>query len=236
MKHRLPLIVLLVISFATLGFHYLSVERIMMEMESQSLHRGKRADVQASLFYQSLDGRLVTRYTQPVEQVMITNNKGELAIFNEQDYTVYRTQSLEYSSENNLIYFFLQGKTSDLGLQQMGFQLMDTRFEDGMVVTQWFPPSGLYHLFSQIELVHENYLPIYTGYYDTDKKLVKKVYYTDYRQFPEITLPMTITEFNYLPGGDSIVNRVKFSEVQINQRAVSPWFNFSIPHDAKILE
>lgn len=236
MKHRLPVLVLLVIGFAALGFHYLSVERIMMEMESQSLHRGKRADVKASLFYQSLDGRLVTRYTQPVEQVMITNNKGELAIFNEQDNTVYRTQSLEYSSENNLIYFFLQGKTSDLGLQQMGFQLMDTRFEDGMVITKWFPPSGMYHLFSQVELVHENYLPIFTGYYDKDKMLVKKVYYTDYRQFPEITLPMAITEFNYLPGGDSIVNRVKFSEVQINQRAVSPWFNFSIPHDAKILE
>lgn len=236
MKHRILFLVLLLMGFGALGFRYLSVERIMMEMDSQSLHRGKRADVKASLYYQAFDGRLVTRYTQPVEQVMITNNKGELAIFNEKDHTVYRTQSLEYSSENNLIYFFLQGKTSDLGLQQMGFQLMDTRFEDGMVVTRWFPPSGMYHLFSQIELVHENYLPIFTGYYDTDKKLVKKVYYTDYRQFPEITLPMTITEFNYLPAGDSIVNRLKFSQVQINQRAVSSWFNFSIPHDAKIIE
>ena len=236
MKHRILFLVLLFTGVAALGYRSLSVERIMMEMDSQSLHRGKRAGVKASLFYQALDGRLVTRYSEPVEQVMITNNKGELAIFNEKDYTVYRTQSLEYSSENNLIYFFLQGKTSDLGLQQMGFQLMDTRFEDGMVITRWFPPSDMYHLFSQIELVHENYLPIFTGYYDTDKNLVKKVYYSDYRHFPEITLPMAITEFNYLPGGDSIVNRVKFSEVQINQRAVSSWFNFSIPHDAKIIE
>lgn len=235
MKHRLVLVFIFSISLIFLGFRYLSVERIMMEMHTQSLHKGKRADVNASLFYVALNGQLITRYTRPIEQVMITNNKGELAIFNEKDRTVYRTQSLEYSSENNLIYFFLQGKTSDLGLGQIGFQLMETKMDKGLVITRWFPPAGINHLFSQIELVHENFLPIYSGYYDVNKKLVKKVFFTDYTHFPEITLPLTITEFNYLPGGDSIVNRVKFSDVRINQRAVSPWFNFKIPHDAKII-
>jgi hypothetical protein len=162
MKHKVILLLLLGFSLFAVGFRYLSVDRIMLQMHSQSLHKGKRADVNANLFYQSLDGRLVTRYTEPVDQVMITNNKGEMAIYNEKDNTVYRTQSLEYSSENNLIYFFLQGQTSDLGLGQLGFQLMETLFEDGLVITRWFPPSGMYHLFSHVELVHENYLTIYT--------------------------------------------------------------------------
>ncbi len=236
MKQKAAIILVLFFAFFAMGFHFLTVDRIMLQMHSQSLHKGKRADVKADLFYYSLDGRLITRYTEPVEQVMVTNNKGELAIYSEKDNTVYRTQSLEYSSENNLIYFFLQGKASDLGLGQMGFHLMETLFEDGLVITRWFPPSGMYHLFNYVELVHENYMPIYSGYYDVNKKLVKKVFYTDYRDFPEISLPLTITEFNYLPGGDSIVNRVKFSDVQINHRAVSSWFNFKIPDDAKIIE
>ena len=218
------------------GFRHLGAERIMMRMEAQSLHKGKRADVHAELFYLSYDGRMITKYHKPVDHVMITNNKGEMAIYNETDRTVYREQSLDYSSDNNLIYYFLSGRTQDLGLGQMGFSLTDTEFFDGLVKTSWFPPQGLYHLFSKIELVHEQSLPIYAGYFDASGKLVKKVYYSDYEQFPEIVLPLTVTEFNYLPGNDSIVNRIRFSDVKINHRANSPWFNFRIPDDAKILD
>ncbi len=231
-------IILLVLAPFLMGsaIRYFGVERIMFSMHSQSLHRGQVAEVEADLFYQAWDGKLITKYTRPVQEVMITNNKGELSIYNQEDNTVYRSQSMEYSSENNLIYFFLAGKTQDLGLRQMDFELMETRFEDGLMITEWFPPPSLYHLFSRIELVHEDYLPIYAGYYDAAKNLVKKVYYTNYEEFPEIVLPMSITEFNYTSGGDSIVNRVRFSDVQINRRANSPWFNFEIPEDATIID
>lgn len=214
----------------------MGVDRMMMRMEAQSLHKGKRADVVADLFYVAMDGRMITKYYKPVEHVSITNNKGELAIYNETDNTVYREQSLDYSSDNNLIYFFLSGRMQDLGLRQMGFELMETEFIEGLVKTSWFPPQTMYHLFNRIELVHENSLPIYAAYYDSSKKLVKKVYYTDYEVYAELVLPRTVTEFNYLPGNDSIVNRMMFSEVKINRHAASPWFNFSIPDDAKIME
>ncbi len=235
-KAGLILALMILVFFLGSGFRQLGAERIMMRMEAQSLHKGKRAEVQADIFYQSYDGRMITKYHKPVDHVMITNNKGELAIYNESDRTVYREQSLDYSSDNNLIYYFLTGRTQDLGLSQMGFSLMDTEFFDGLVKTSWFPPQGLYHLFSKIELVHEQSLPIFVGYYDASGKLVKKVYYSDYEQFPEIVLPLTVTEFNYLPGNDSIVNRIRFNDVRINHRANSPWFNFRIPDDAKILD
>lgn len=218
------------------GFRQSGADRIMMQMSSQSLHKGKRADVRAELFYRAYDGRLITRYISPVDYVMSTNNKGELAIYSEKDNTVYREQSIDYSSENNLIYFFLSGLVQDLGLRQLGFQLRDTEFTGGLVRTTWFPPPNMYQMFSYIELVHENQLPIYAGYYDSSNKLVKKVYYTDYAYFSEIVMPLTVTEFNYLPGNDSIVNRIRYSDVRFNRMADSPWFNFVIPEDAKILE
>lgn len=227
---------LLLIMIIMPGFRHAGVDRIMMEMEGQSLHKGKRADMRASMFYRAYDGRLVTKYHTPVDHVVIANNKGELAIYSEKDNTVYREQSIEYSTENNLIYFFLSGMIQDLGLKQMGFQLIDTEFIDGLVKTNWFPPQTLYHMFSRIELVHENQLPIYAGYYDNNKKLIKKVFYTDYNFFPEIILPLTVTEFNYLPGNDSIVNRIRFSHVIMNHRANSSWFNFSIPDNAKLID
>ncbi len=215
---------------------YSGADRVMLRMKSQSLQGGKAATVEAELFYQSLDGRMITVFEQPYHQVMITNKKGELSVYRPGENTLYRRQSMEYSSENNLVYFFLEGKTHDLGLHEMGFAQTKTEFDNGLLITHWMPPAALGHLFSHIELVHEDYMPIYAGYYDASRKLVKKVYYSNYEVFPQIVLPMTITEFNYLPGGDSIVSRVQFSEVYFNRQAVSSWFDFEIPHDAQILD
>ncbi len=218
------------------GFSRMGVDRIMLSMESQTLQKGKAATVRAELFYQSLNGRMVTKFIQPVEQIMITNRLGELSIYNFDDHSVYRRQSMEYSSENNLIYFFLNGKTQDMGLRDMGFTQISTEFSEGLMITKWMPPAALGHLFSHIELVHEDFMPIYAGYYDAGQKLVKKVYYSDYEIFPEIILPLTITEFNYLPDGDSIISRVRFSDIHMNRQAVSAWFDFEIPDDATIID
>lgn len=225
-----------VLSLLASASFYGGADRVMLRMKSQSLQGGRAATVEAELFYQSLDGRMVTVFQQPYHQVMVTNKQGELSVYRPGENTVYRRQSMEYSSENNLVYFFLEGKTHDLGLREMGFTQTKTEFEDGLLITHWMPPAAMGHLFSHIKLVHEDYMPIHAAYYDASRKLVKKVYYSNYEVFPQIILPMTITEFNYLPGGDSIVSRVQFSEVYLNRQAVSSWFDFSIPHDAQILD
>ncbi len=234
-KRAIAAIIILIAPFFA-GFSYFGVERIMLRMESHSLQAGRAAGLTAELFYQSLDGRLVTRLEAPVNQVMITNRLGELTIYDPEKNTVYRTQSLEYSSENNLIYYFLNGKTQDMGLAEMGFTRQKVEFDGALMITEWMPPSQLNHLFSHIELVHEDYMPIYAGYFDAGGKLVKKVYYSEYEIFADIILPMRLTEFNYLPGGDSIINRVILSEVRMNRRAVSSWFDFEIPEDANIID
>ncbi|MFO7873222.1 MAG: hypothetical protein R6U62_01930 [Bacteroidales bacterium] len=232
---RIPVILLSVFLLVITGFVRFGSDRIMLHMESQSLQRGKTATLEASMFYQSVEGKLITKFLDPVNEVMITNREGELTIYNEEDNTVYRTRSLEYSSENNLMYFFLNDRLQDLGLRQIGFTQTGTSLEDGLMITQWSPPASMSHLFSRVELVHDDYMPIYAGYYDADHELVKKIYYSDYEIYPDVTLPMTITEFNYLPGGDSIVNRVRFYDVRMGSEADSPWFDFDVPEDATII-
>jgi uncharacterized protein YacL (UPF0231 family) len=48
-----------------------------------------------------------------------------------------------------------------------------------------------------------------------------------------VYLPGLVTEFNYI-GNDSIINRIRFSDIKVNHQAVSPWFNFEIPSDASL--
>ncbi len=215
------------------GFKSASVERIMLHMESQSLHRGKVVRVEAEVFFQAHSGKMVTRYIEPAHQVMVTNSKGEVAVYNEKDNTVSYRQGAEYSTEAGMMHFFLQGKTRDLGLSDFGFQQMSTDFRDGLVITEWFPPASLYNMYNRIELVHEDFIPIYAGYYDAQRNLAKKVYYSDFQYFGDVYLPGLITEFNYV-GSDSIINRIRFSDIKTGYQAVSPWFNFEIPADAKL--
>jgi outer membrane lipoprotein-sorting protein len=234
MRKHFPLpTVIIFLFFLLVSFDQMSVDKIMMHMESQSLHRGKVVRVEADLFFHAMDGRMITRYIQPAHQVMVANNKGEVALYNERENTVVYRQGHEYSTESGLIQFFLQGKTRDLGLSDFGFQQMSTEFKDNLVITEWFPPSSLYHVYNRIELVHEDFMPIFVAYYDATRKLAKKVYYSDFQYFGDVYLPGLVTEFNYI-GNDSIINRIRFSDIKVNHQAVSPWFNFEIPSDAKL--
>jgi len=215
------------------SFMPMSVERIMMSMKSQSLHKGKVVNVDAELYYDQLSGSLITRYIQPACQVLKTNEKGELSIYNEEENTVTYRQGAEYSTESNMVLFFLQGKIQDLGLGDFGFQLMSTRFEEDMVITEWFPPAELFHLFNRIELVHKDFVPIYIAYYDAQRNLAKKVFYSQYEYLEDVSFPTLVTEFNYI-GNDSIINRIRFSDIKVNHQAVSSWFDFTIPEDAQL--
>ncbi|MDR4988180.1 MAG: hypothetical protein RG741_04990 [Bacteroidales bacterium] len=236
MNYKLFVPAVLLIALLISGYGLIGVERIMMRMESQSLQDGKTARVEATLFYEAHHGRLITKVESPMQQVMITNQYGELTIYDPGKNTVFRAQSIEYSSKNNLIYFFLNGNTHDMGLRDMGFSLEHTSFEDNLMITRWVPPPSVSNLFSHIELVHEDYLPIYAGYFDVNGKLVKKVFYSDYEIYTDVILPFRVTEFNYLPGGDSIINRITLSDVRFNRQAVSAWFDFKIPEDARLIE
>ncbi len=232
--HKFLLFVIVSIVFCVItSFNMHSVDRIMLRMESQSLHRGKVVKIEAELYYQALSGRLLTHYVYPSGQIMISNEKGELTIYDKDKNTVSYRQGAEYSTESNLIYFFLQGKTQDLGLSDYGFHQMSTEIKDGLVVTEWFPPASLYHLFNKIELVHEDFLPIYAAYYDAQKNLAKKIYYSGYEYLSDVSIPTLITEFNYI-GNDSIVNRIRFSDIRVNFQAQSSWFNYEIPQNAQI--
>ncbi len=223
---------LLFLSLVFASFKTATIEKLMMNMQSQSLHKGKVVNVEAELFFDAYTGQLITRYIEPSGQIMISNSKGEMTIYNKAENTVSFRQGAEYSTETNMIQFFLQGKTQDLGLEDFGFQLMSTEFEDNLVVSEWFPPASLYGMFNRIKLVHEDFLPIYVAYYDAQKNLAKKVYYSDYQNLGDVFLPGLITEFNYI-GNDSIVSRMMFSDIKTNFHAQSPWFGYQIPEDAK---
>jgi hypothetical protein len=208
--------------------------KISLKMEAKMLNKGKAMTINAEIYYQFDQGKMLTRYLQPLDYMFFTNNKGEAKVYYPATNEVMTRQSAEFDSEKGLLYFFLSNKLSDLGLGEMGFKITDTRFEDGLVVSTYFPPNELLNYYSKVQLVHESYKPIYIAWYGPKEKLIKKIYYYEYTSYADFALPLKVVEIGYAGNGDSTITKMTYSQVKTGASANSSFFNFKIPVNAKV--
>jgi len=219
------------------GFHPLNnIDKISLAITSKTLKNGEYVVTKGEVFYRTSGGLLVTHFTSPIENIVITNANGELKIYDSQTNTVIMKQGRDYSSENSFIYYFLIGQTQDMGLKSSGFQLQDTKIENNLVITTWFPPAELLSHLSKAELVLENHQPVFMGFYNKEEKAVQKIFYSNFQKVGEINMPMNITEFQYVTGNDSVITKRVYSDVKINEKVDDTYLNFKIPSDAKIIK
>jgi hypothetical protein len=163
---------------------------------------------------------------------MVVNSLGEIKTYYPEKNQVDFKQISGLSSKRNLIYYFVNNLTDHLGLADEGFNLESTAFEDQYYVTNWKPPSVLSEL-DNVKMVFEDGFPVYSEYVINKKKILKKIYYTNYKDFKSFRLPMKIIEISYKPSGDSIISRTVFSDVNVSSVAGNSYFNFKIPENAK---
>lgn len=212
------------------------VQMLSMNLVSKSLQGGNSITTKAEVYYKVSGSVLVTHIFSPVEMLVITNDKGEFKMYNVKENTISQAQAADFSSENSFIHDFLNDNTNDMGLRKMGFQLQNTKVEDNMVITSWLPPLDVSTKMTRAELVHENYLPIYMAFYGKKEKLLSKIFYYNYQKTGELNIPQTITEFQYLPNGDSTITKRNYSDIKINEQVDMKWLNYKIPDNAKTIK
>jgi hypothetical protein len=211
-------------------------KRISVHMESKRLNNGKVIITKADIFYKYNEGVMISHYTYPLNYVFITNSKGEAKVYYPDKNEVIIQRNTAFSTENDVLYYFLNNKFENLGLQDDGFLLKESHFEDQMMISTWEPPANVQSSVSKIKMAHENSLPIYSAYYNTKDKVVKKIYYSDYMTSSSCVLPLRVTEIEYIKGGDSIVSRKVYSDIKLDRLANDSYFNFIIPSNAKLVE
>ena len=212
------------------------IERISMNLLSKSLQNGKSITTRAEVYYRISGGLLVTHLTSPVEYLVISNDKGEMKMYDIKTNSISQMQASDFSSENSFIHDFLLGNTNDMGLRRLGFQLKNSKAEENMMITDWIPPAETNTPINHIELVHENYSPIYMAFYGKKDKLLSKIYYSKYQKVGDLTIPLTITEFQYHPNGDSTITKRVYSDTKLNEQVNEKWLNYKIPENAKIIK
>ena len=211
------------------------VELVQVKMNSRTINKGKFTSTTADIWYQNKDGKMISHYSEPFKMLMTTNNKGEVQLYNFERNTVGYQQNQAYSTQGSYFYYFLANRVSDLGLAEMGFKLADTKFEGSRVISKWLPPAAFLTALKSVELVLEEYKPIYMAYYDPTGKLIRKVFYYNYKALSNmLTIPLTVTEINYLDAGDSLLTKTNYSDIKINKEVTNfEYINFIIPANAK---
>ena len=213
----------------------LRVEKLKMEMESYTLHKGKKAGVKGEVYFRRSGSLLVTRSTFPSEKITRTNSLGEYFEYDVKNNSVIHLMGKEVSSRFSLFHAFFNGSTSDMGLADNGFVLKKTRIEGKLVVTDW-EPSRKESKISRAELVHEDNLPVFLAFYDLKNKPVQKAFYNDYKLVGAIRFPHSLTEFEYVAPGDSVITRKKYRNPVLNEAVEDNWFQFRVPASAKKIQ
>lgn len=236
MPFNLKQAALLFLLFALLSFTNVlppPIQKLTAAITTKQVNKGKSTTVKANLYY-TTGGKLVTHFTQPREYVLLTNSKGEYKIYDPQTNTVEQNQNEAFSTDITYFGHFLNNRTTDMGLRNLGFTLYNTRFETNATVTEWKPMLVDGDTPVVVELVHENNIPIFLGYKELSGKYLRKVFFYNYQKVQQANLPATITDINYFANGDSIVSRTQYANILVNEQAKGSYFDFQIPANAKL--
>lgn len=229
-----PCIVLVLSLSAGINLYAQNNKRLCMHMKSQTLQKGRVLTTEADQYFLFPEGKIISFFHLPEEYVFISNTLGEAKIYRPSQNQVVLQSNELFTTKNNSLYFFLTNQVFDLGLKSLGLEVYDSQSDGDLLITRWQAPAHMINQVDKIEMVHENLLPIFSSYKNTEGETTLKVYFEDFSVIEGSQVPNRITEIIFLPDGDSIIKRTDFSQIRSGSGCDQEKFNFSIPEDAVI--
>lgn len=226
----------LLIFFSLSVFVYSQEKALKSSLLVETLLQGKKMTFTSEVHYSPVNGRLIQHFLSPKEYYIISNSKGEAQIYTPDSNKVTLKSGEVMNSEKSIFGIFMGSSKRDLGLTDLGYGITNVRYENQYEVSEW---RKVYDTetspVDKIELVHENFLPVYMAYFNKDGKALKKVYYYNFNTYSNFNIPSKITEITYINDADSVVSRTTISNlkfIDLNDTDL----NFTIPENAKIVQ
>lgn len=227
-------IVLLALVFVTPAAF--AQRKVSLHMETQTLQKDKVVRSEAEIFFKFPEGEIVMKEIYPDQNIYLSNPLGEVRLYDPKKNRVIIKANEMFTSKNHNLYYFLTNQTYDLGMESLGFKIVNTETEEGYFITYWQAPVELTTQINQIKLVHENMVPIFADYLNLKGQSVLKVYFDHYQPVSSTQIPASITEIIYLPEGDSIIKRTLYNDIKWDSSVDENRFKIVIPEDAEIIK
>jgi outer membrane lipoprotein-sorting protein len=210
-----------------------AIDRISASMESRQVQQGRSVTLKGDIYYQR-NGSMITHFTYPREYMVIANKLGETKIYDPIKNTVLQYQNFLFSTQSSQFYYFFTGKIADMGLTRIGYVQDKTYNEGSLLVTEWkLKTPDKRTSIQRIKIVYDGQRPVYMHYQEGSGKIFRKVFYYNYQALDAYYFPSTTTEIVY-DKGDSVVSKTNYKDFKLNEQATGPYFNFTIPANAKI--
>lgn len=227
MKHKLSIVPILLLALCVPSF---AQRKVSADVEVKTVMNGQLTTVTKSV-YCTNNGRLVALFHKPMSYYQVSNAKGELQLYKPDTNEVLTQIDPSLSSSSELVMLFMSGHIDDLGLGYYGYKAGAASRDDGYVKKTFTAADPA---LPKVEIVYEDYLPIYCAYTAPDGKLLSKKYLSDYKRYGRFVLPLRITDINYGKNRDSSIVRTLYSSVKVD--VDDPNFNFQVPADARAMK
>lgn len=136
-----------------------------------------------------------------------------------------------YASVDEPLQVFLQRRTQDMGMESYGFKLNEVLQEDGKYLKKIFKSTEAASHCAKVEIVYENYLPVFMAFYDRKDKVINKIYYAHYDFSQRFVFPQRITEISYMGTKDSMIRLDVYSNIRVD--VYDEMFDYKVPADAE---
>ena len=221
---------LLIVFLIITSFSAAAQRRVAADVEVKTMYAGKVTTVKNKVYCNS-SGRMVRVFDSPSLYYTVTNPNGEFSLYIPETNEVYSDRKDDFSDKDDLVYLFLSGRSGDMGLSLYGYKLSSTSQEGEGLVKRTYVPAVKGKGVAKVELVLENYLPIYLAYYDAGGAVVSKTYLSSYSKFTNFVLPLRVTSVQFTSKKDSTLVRTVYSNVRLD--GDDPMFDFQVPAEAK---
>ena len=211
-------------------------KNVSLDFTSRILENGKYITVTGEVYYNVPEKRMTTHLTTPFENITIVNSTGEMKIYDPKDNSVVYSTSDVNSSESSYFHHFFNNSVSDMGLQKLGYKIIDTKIDEGMFVTWWMPKEPAGNPIKRIELAHLKSNIAYMGIISQKEKPLGKVFFSKYEKVGSFNVPLLITEFGYNAKNDSTITKKVYSNPKINEQVNVKYLDYKIPANAKVVK
>lgn len=205
---------------------------VKADVLSQQLAKGKKTKQNKQLFCKQ-DGYMVADiHTDEGRTILLTDHYGRTEIYNPENNTLmFDKKGQLYASVDEPLQLFLQRRTQDMGLEDYGFKLDQVFQEDAQYLKRVYKSTNKDSHCAKVEIVYENYLPVFMAFYDRKDKVINKIYYAHYDFKQRFVFPHRITEISYIGAKDSMIRLDIYSNIQID--TYDAMFDYQVPADAE---
>lgn len=212
-----------------------NIRQMSLTMKVRKIRDRRVLKYDVDLLYKS-NGEMVSWYPAPNNRYILTNNQGDLRIYNPDSNLVRITRQEVVSVEGSFLDYFINEETESMGMESYGFELDSVEVVEGKRIAIWknaamVVPKGAA---AQVRMVHEAGKIIYLGYEGPNGEKIRRDFYMDYKDVAGTWFPGRVISYTWLSPADSIVEDTRYEDFKVNEEVDSPLLNFEIPENVEI--